>query len=384
MHFLVVLISFLIAIPAFSQNSDKAPNNSTKYPRPSSIWALGEIYGGFQKLSTSLPGEANKSGYNLGLGGVLAFYNQNWVSDFGVGFRYSSLKGTLNNIDTKIYTQSGIMDFGIRHRSGAFNIGPIFELHFGTDNTYSERPQSEVTLLLIGGVQLHWDSLSNGSLYRYGTRLQTDFNLGSQQIYMGTIFFQMGFALDDPRPKRRMRDRNFRVSQKKPVMPTPVAEVPLVPIPAPLPLPPSEPVQAQITGARQVTLRLSDRILFDTAMSHLKGPSKKYLEKLANLLNQNEKDWEFVDISGHADKRGTSNVNLVLSEARAKSVTDYLVSLGVEKSRTVYSGRGEREPLDPAENLEAYARNRRVELKFDGVSDESRFVKDIDAIPFEE
>jgi chemotaxis protein MotB len=52
-----------------------------------------------------------------------------------------------------------------------------------------------------------------------------------------------------------------------------------------------------------------------------------------------------------------------LSSARAISVVQYLVSLGVPAQRLVAAGFAEFQPLDPAPNEEAYKRNRRIELK---------------------
>jgi chemotaxis protein MotB len=52
-----------------------------------------------------------------------------------------------------------------------------------------------------------------------------------------------------------------------------------------------------------------------------------------------------------------------LSSARAISVVQYLVSLGVPPQRLVAAGFAEFEPLDTAPTEEAYKRNRRIELK---------------------
>jgi chemotaxis protein MotB len=52
-----------------------------------------------------------------------------------------------------------------------------------------------------------------------------------------------------------------------------------------------------------------------------------------------------------------------LSSARAISVVQYLVSLGVPAQRLVAAGFAEFQPLDTGTTEEAYKRNRRIELK---------------------
>jgi chemotaxis protein MotB len=55
--------------------------------------------------------------------------------------------------------------------------------------------------------------------------------------------------------------------------------------------------------------------------------------------------------------------NWELSSARAISVVQYLVSLGVPAQRLVAAGFAEFQPLDGTPNEDAYRRNRRIELK---------------------
>jgi len=55
--------------------------------------------------------------------------------------------------------------------------------------------------------------------------------------------------------------------------------------------------------------------------------------------------------------------NWELSSARAISVVQYLVSLGVPAQRLVAAGFAEFQPLDTAPTEDAYKRNRRIELK---------------------
>jgi peptidoglycan-associated lipoprotein len=65
-------------------------------------------------------------------------------------------------------------------------------------------------------------------------------------------------------------------------------------------------------------------------------------------------------IEGHCDERGTVEYNLALGERRANSAKDYLISLGIDASRIVTISYGEERPLDPKQDEEAWAKNRRA------------------------
>jgi len=73
------------------------------------------------------------------------------------------------------------------------------------------------------------------------------------------------------------------------------------------------------------------------------------------------KDYE-IEIGGHTDVRGSSEINQQLSEARAGAVKEYLVARGVPEEGLNAVGYGETKPLDPTDSLEAYGKNRRTEF----------------------
>ena len=69
-----------------------------------------------------------------------------------------------------------------------------------------------------------------------------------------------------------------------------------------------------------------------------------------------------IRIEGHCDERGTTEYNLALGERRAKSTYQYLMDLGVDPNRMGVVSYGEEQPLDPRNNEEAWALNRRAEF----------------------
>jgi len=99
-------------------------------------------------------------------------------------------------------------------------------------------------------------------------------------------------------------------------------------------------------------------VQFQYDSSALTESTRATLEKHALWL-QGRRDIR-VTIEGHCDQRGTTEYNLALGEQRARAVWDYLVSLGVAAERLRTVSYGKEQPLDPSDNEQAYARNRRA------------------------
>lgn len=70
-----------------------------------------------------------------------------------------------------------------------------------------------------------------------------------------------------------------------------------------------------------------------------------------------------VEIQGHADERASDEYNIKLTRDRAAAVLEALVERGVSRDRVRSAGYGERCPVDPKSNPEAWEKNRRVEFK---------------------
>jgi peptidoglycan-associated lipoprotein len=67
-----------------------------------------------------------------------------------------------------------------------------------------------------------------------------------------------------------------------------------------------------------------------------------------------------VQIQGHCDDRGSNEYNLALGDRRAKSVLNYLVTLGISSSRLSSISYGEEKPQCFSRDEECWARNRRA------------------------
>jgi outer membrane protein OmpA-like peptidoglycan-associated protein len=101
-------------------------------------------------------------------------------------------------------------------------------------------------------------------------------------------------------------------------------------------------------------------ILFDLDSAKIRAESYPTLDEVVKLLGV-EPSWKLT-IEGHTDSSGTSAHNQTLSEQRAQSVKDYLVSKGVGAGRLSTMGFGQTKPVAGNETELGRAQNRRVEL----------------------
>ena len=101
-------------------------------------------------------------------------------------------------------------------------------------------------------------------------------------------------------------------------------------------------------------------ILFDFNSDALKSTARSNLDNLAaNLASFGDSKLVLV---GHTDSVGTAQYNQGLSERRARSVANYLITKGVPSVRVEANGRGEAEPVQPNDTETGRSANRRVEV----------------------
>ena len=105
---------------------------------------------------------------------------------------------------------------------------------------------------------------------------------------------------------------------------------------------------------------VDDVINFDFGKSTIKEESHQYLDRLALvLIRLNTR----IEVKGHTDNIGSAEVNMELSKERARAVTEYLVSKGVNRNKLSYSYYGMTKPLTSNDTEKGRALNRRVEFE---------------------
>ncbi len=108
-----------------------------------------------------------------------------------------------------------------------------------------------------------------------------------------------------------------------------------------------------------------DNIFYDYNKASLRPESQNALDLLAAFILENDIR---VELSSHTDARGSDTYNQSLSQKRAQSCVDYLVSKGVPQAKIIAKGYGESQLINHCRNSvpcseEEHQQNRRTEIK---------------------
>lgn len=117
----------------------------------------------------------------------------------------------------------------------------------------------------------------------------------------------------------------------------------------------------ELEKASEGTSAVLENIFFDVDKYELKEKSVTELKKILRFLNENPS--VRIEISGHTDNTGSAAYNVQLSEKRAQSVNNYLVSQGISQSRLTPKGYGSQQPIASNDTEEGRQKNRRIEFK---------------------
>jgi outer membrane protein OmpA-like peptidoglycan-associated protein len=110
----------------------------------------------------------------------------------------------------------------------------------------------------------------------------------------------------------------------------------------------------------EISVRLTNDILFDVDSAALRSASRTTLNELATNFSQYPDNRIIVE--GHTDSSGSDAHNQRLSENRASSVADYLIDRGVRAGSITVYGFGELRPKSSNDTAEGRQLNRRVEI----------------------
>lgn len=168
------------------------------------------------------------------------------------------------------------------------------------------------------------------------SRLQTD----EDGNYLVTIPVEKEYAFNVNRKGYLIYSENYHISRD--IDSAFVADIPLQPI----------------ESKAMVVLK---NVFFGTNETALKSESIVELDQVVSLLRENP-DVKIL-ITGHTDNVGKPEDNLKLSEGRALSVVNYLISKGITKDRLAHKGFGAAKPIASNDTEEGRAKNRRTELE---------------------
>jgi outer membrane protein OmpA-like peptidoglycan-associated protein len=112
---------------------------------------------------------------------------------------------------------------------------------------------------------------------------------------------------------------------------------------------------------RGMVITLSGAVLFASNRSDLLPSAQAKLNDVATALTSQDPESK-ITVEGHTDSQGEASYNQDLSQRRAQSVRDYLVSRGLAADRITAEGFGLTRPIADNSSPEGRANNRRVEI----------------------
>jgi outer membrane protein OmpA-like peptidoglycan-associated protein len=119
-------------------------------------------------------------------------------------------------------------------------------------------------------------------------------------------------------------------------------------------------VQIAKVGKHDIRLIMPGDITFEHDRADIRSSFYNTLNSVSIVLKKFNKTT--MKIAGYASSVGEAMYNQELSERRAHSVADYLISQGIDQSRIQSLGYGARYPLASNATREGQSRNRRVEI----------------------
>lgn len=102
-----------------------------------------------------------------------------------------------------------------------------------------------------------------------------------------------------------------------------------------------------------------EAIYFDFDSALLRNDARPELQQVA----QEARKAKAIRIEGNCDERGTTEYNLALGDARARSAATYLERLGVRKNKIATVSYGNERPKVPGHDESAWSQNRRDDFR---------------------
>jgi outer membrane protein OmpA-like peptidoglycan-associated protein len=125
------------------------------------------------------------------------------------------------------------------------------------------------------------------------------------------------------------------------------------------------PLNVTLTKVKVGKKVVLNNIFFESGKAVLTPSSYTELDKLVKVLEDNP--GMKIEISGHTDNTGNPVINARLSTERARSVVEYIIRKGIDRTRLTYKGYGSEQPVSENTTPEGRGKNRRVEFKVLGI-----------------
>lgn len=124
--------------------------------------------------------------------------------------------------------------------------------------------------------------------------------------------------------------------------------------------PPPEPDPREICQAKLIEIMSDSKVYFELSKAQIKPDSYPLLDNIVLVLS--ECSDSSIEVAGHTDVTGTQEFNVILSQARAQAVVNYLQTKGVSAGQLTSQGYGSSRPIQDNKTREGRIANRRIEF----------------------
>lgn len=316
--------------------------------------------------------------------------NVRWGSALALGYDFTSVFGIRGEIG---YAQNKWFNF-LQNRVDKFWFESLTaDLMFNMSNLFwGYNPQRRVDVQLFAGGGIgNTDYISNvrgdlitgvvrggiQGIYHLNNNLDLNLELAANGVNDNYNSLKGGMPFDVV--SSLMAGVAYHFKAKAEVAPAPVPEPVPEPVPAPKPVPTPQPVPApapeppkvveqpkpvekpvvKAEVAKKIKLT-AQKIFFVTGKADLKPESKTQLMQIVKIMNEDKAIQ--LAINGYTDNTGNADNNQKLSENRAATVKNFLVSQGISAARLQSKGFGINNPVATNATPEGRQQNRRVEL----------------------
>lgn len=311
---------------------------------------IGVLGAGLFSLSNDTNLESDKFGYLFGGSALVNYYNPIFSLDLSIGWMTSEVSGDAvlvtdeekkdkNNVNVNI----AFSDLNIHYRvNPRWDVGLATKVTFGGESSYSPftENKSKAPNVYVGAQVLR-SVVKQDYRMRYGAQIMTDVTEKDRQVSWAGLIFQIGIL-----------DTKSTGSDGK-----------------------NEYVEKVVEVEKYLFVLDSYLVNFEVKKSKLLPESEKFLRELGRLLLSRRSQWSSLEIDGHTDKNGDFNFNQVLSVERADSAKDIFVQIGISGNKITTRGFGLSKPLDTGSDPVALARNRRVEITINGLTNQELIKK---------
>jgi len=310
------------------------------------IWKVsvdGDTYGTPENLGENINTEGNESFPSIQKDGVLYFASngRQGLGGYDVFQQDTNANEPAVNLYEPVNSQKD--DFSFSYNLDK-NAGYFSSNRDGDDDIYEVKATSKLDVIVVVKDAETGKLLTGVNVTLIDQNETVKENQLTNQI--GESKFEVGKDEIANFSATRSGYQTGTASMKKPEDGTQIIEISLMPI------------QPIITDT-QVILQ---PIYFEFNQSNITEQGAEELDKLVKVMNQYP--LMIIDAESHTDTRGSDSYNLQLSERRAKSTVQYIISKGISKERITGSGMGETHPKVVCSTCseEEHAQNRRSEF----------------------